>query len=214
VLPLDNRVVVIGIAGASASGKSSLATAIVDEFSSQEVIVISEDSYYKCQDHMSMSERVKTNYDHPDAFDHDLLISQVSNLVNGKKVDVPVYNHSQHTRDRSKTTPMMPAHIIVLEGILLFCDSKMRELMDIKIYVDTDLDLCLLRRLSRDVVTRGRTIESFMSQYQETVRPMFLKFIEPSKRYADIIVPTGGKNKVAINLIKAQLKELLNSRRK
>ena len=203
------KVVTIGIAGPSASGKSSLANSIVQEFSTQQVVVISEDSYYKDQSHLPMEEREKTNYDHPNAFDRELLIKHLDDLCNNKAVKVPVYDHSLHTRGK-EFGYVEPSQILVLEGILLFSEEKLRKLMDIKIYVDAPLDLCILRRLERDVTVRGRSVESVISQYQETVRPMFLEFVEPSKKYADLIVPIGGKNKVAIGVIKARLKDILS----
>ena len=203
------KVVTIGIAGPSASGKSSLANSIVQEFSTQQVVVISEDSYYKDQSHLPMEEREKTNYDHPNAFDHELLTKHLDDLCNNKAVKVPVYDHSLHTRGK-EFGYVEPSQIVVLEGILLFSEERLRKLMDIKIYVDAPLDLCILRRLERDVTVRGRSVESVISQYQETVRPMFLEFVEPSKKYADLIVPIGGKNKVAIGVIKARLKDILS----
>lgn len=201
--------IVIGVAGPSASGKSMLSDAIVREFKSEDVVVISEDSYYKNQDALPMSEREKTNYDHPDAFDHELLFRHIRDLCSNVAVSVPVYDYARHTRDSSKTKHVEPSRIIVLEGILLFGEKKLRDLMNIKIYIDTPFDLCLLRRITRDVIERGRSVESVISQYQETVRPMLLQFIEPSKKYADVIVPIGGMNRVAIDLIKARMKEVL-----
>ncbi len=211
-LGLGRKAIVIGIAGPSASGKSLLSNTIVNEFKPEEVVVISEDSYYKTQDHLPKIQREKTNYDHPDAFDHELLLEQLDILRFGGEVEIPVYDHAEHTRS-NVTRCVMHSHIIVLEGILIFAEKKLRDMMDIKIYMDTQLDLCLLRRITRDVVERSRSLESVINQYQQTVRPMFLQFVEPSKKYADIIIPIGGKNKVAINLIKAQMKEILTNDR-
>lgn len=206
---MSSNVIVIGVAGASASGKSLLASTILEELASEKVAVIPEDSYYKDQSHLPFSTRVRTNYDHPTALDHSLLVQHLLLLKSGSGINIPIYDYKQHTRsDRERY--IAPSTIIVLEGILLFVDDILRDLLDIKIYMDTPLDLCLLRRIERDVVERNRDIDSVITQYTQTVRPMFLKFIEPSKRHADLIVPNGGKNRVAIDVIKAKMKELLN----
>lgn len=205
---MQNNTMVIGIAGSSASGKSLLAHTIVNELGSDQVVVIAEDSYYKDRSDLTLEERTKINYDHPDAFDHHLLQQHLRSLQAGKTVHVPVYDHTGHVRSRE--TRIVGAHtIIVLEGILLFVEKALREMMDIRIFMDTPLDICLLRRLRRDILSRGRSIESVLQQYEETVRPMYLQFIEPSKRYADIIVPRGGENRIAIEMIKAKMRELL-----
>lgn len=207
---MTKNTIIIGISGASASGKSLLANTIVKELGSDQVVVISEDSYYKDRSDMSFEERAKINYDHPNAFDHELLCQHLIDLQAGKTVQVPIYNHSQHTRE--KQTRTIGKHtIVVLEGILLFVDPKLRELMDILIFMETALDICLIRRLKRDVKERGRSLDCVLQQYEETVRPMFLQFIEPSKRYADIIVPRGGNNRIAIDMIKAKMRELLGN---
>lgn len=200
----------IGISGASASGKSLLANTIVNELGSDQVVVISEDSYYKDNKDISLEERAKINYDHPNAFDHELLHQHLMALQDGKSIEVPTYNHSLHIRDE-KTRSIGQHTIIVLEGILLFVDPNLRKMMDIRIYMETALDICLIRRLKRDINERHRTLDSVLSQYEETVRPMYLQFVEPSKRYADIIVPRGGGNRIAIDLIKAKMRELLDS---
>jgi uridine kinase len=205
---MSHETVIIGIAGPSASGKSVLANTIVSEMGSNRVIVISEDSYYKDLRHLSMEERNKINYDHPDAFDHDLMMENLADLQRGETVEVPMYDYTIHGRS-DKTRTVGPHDIVVLEGILLFVDTKLREMMDMRIYMDTALDICLLRRLSRDIIKRGRSIESVMEQYQNTVRPMFLRFTEPTKRYADIIVPRGGENRVAVEMIQAKMREIL-----
>lgn len=171
-------------------------------------MVISEDSYYKDHSDIDFDERAKINYDHPNSLDHELLHTHLKQLQAGEIVQVPVYNHSQHIRDTEART--IGQHtIIVLEGILLFVEQNLRELMDIRIFMETALDICLIRRLKRDVKERGRTLDSVLKQYEETVRPMYLQFIEPSKRYADIIVPRGGGNRIAIDMIKAKMRELL-----
>ncbi len=205
---MTNKIIIIGISGASASGKSLLANTIVNELGSDQVVVISEDSYYKDHCDIPFEERAQINYDHPDSLDHDLLFTHLQQLQEGKTIHVPIYNHSQHLRE--KETRTIGQHtIIVLEGILLFVDKHLRELMDIRIFMETALDICLIRRLKRDVKERGRTLDSVLKQYEDTVRPMYLQFIEPSKRYADIIVPRGGGNRIAIDLIKAKMRELL-----
>lgn len=203
------KTIIIGIAGASASGKSLLAKTILSELGSEQVVVISEDSYYKDNPHLSFEARGKINFDHPDAFEHALLCEQLKELQAGRSVEVPRYDHTQHRRSEEKR--VVGQHtIIILEGILLFSEPKLRDLMDIRIFMDAPLDICLIRRLRRDMIERGRTLESVLEQYETTVRPMYLQFIEPSKRYADIIVPRGGENRIAIDMIKAKMRELLN----
>jgi uridine kinase len=207
---VKKNVIIIGISGASASGKSLLANTIVNELGSNQVVVISEDSYYKDHSDIPLEERANINYDHPNSLDHELLYQHLLQLQAGNLVEVPIYNHSQHIRE--KTTRTIGHHrIIVLEGILLFVEQKLRDLMDTRIFMETALDTCLIRRIKRDVKERGRTLDSVLKQYEETVRPMFLQFIEPSKRYADVIVPRGGNNRIAIELIQAKIRELLGS---
>lgn len=205
---MHNNTLIIGISGASGSGKSLLANTIVNELGSDQVVVISEDAYYKDHSDLTLEERGKINYDHPNAFDHDLMIQHLHLLQTGKTVDIPIYDHSQHCR--APQTRRIGQHaIIVLEGILLLVEKRMRELMDIKVFMDTPMDICLLRRIRRDVIHRSRTVESVLDQYETFVRPMYLQFIEPSKRYADIIVPRGGENRIAIDVIKAKMREML-----
>lgn len=206
---IKKNTIIIGIAGASASGKSLLANTIVNELGSDQVVVIPEDAYYKSHSELPFEERAKTNFDHPDAFDHQLLIEHLSQLQQGHSVEIPIYNHSTHLREHA--TRHVGRHaIIVLEGILLFADAELRELMDIRIFMDTALDICLIRRLKRDIKERERTLDCVIKQYEDTVRPMYLQFIEPSKRYADLIVPRGGGNRIAIDMIKAKMRELLD----
>ncbi len=202
------NIIIIGIAGASASGKSLLAHTLVNELGSDKVVIISEDSYYKDNVHMPFEERALVNYDHPDAFDHDLLHQHLLTLQAGQSIEVPTYNHAMHLRDTA-TRRIGNHRIVVLEGILLFVDAALRDLMDIRIFMDTALDICLIRRLKRDIKERGRSLDSVLKQYEDTVRPMYLQFIEPSKRYADLIVPKGGENRIAIDTIKAKMRELL-----
>jgi uridine kinase len=206
----NKKIIIIGIAGASASGKSLLANTIVNELGSDQVVVISEDSYYKDHSDIPFEQRAKINYDHPNSMDHELLFQHLQDLQDGKHVNIPIYNHSTHTRDEN--TRRIGQHvIIVLEGILLFVEPKLRELMDIRIFMDTALDICLMRRLKRDIKDRGRTLDSVLKQYEETVRPMYLQFIEPTKRHADLIVPRGGGNRIAIDMIQAKMRELLKT---
>lgn len=205
---MKKQPIIIGISGPSASGKSLLANTIVNELGSEQVAVISEDAYYKDNSHMPLSEREKINYDHPEAFDHALLCEHLQRLQNGENVDIPIYSHSKHIR-LPETRRIGRHAIIVLEGILLFTDKALRGIMDIRIFMSTPLDVCLTRRLKRDVVERHRSFESVVHQYETTVRPMYLQFIEPSSRYADIIVPRGGENRIAIDMIQAKMRELL-----
>ncbi|AUI86481.1 uridine kinase [Vibrio azureus] len=209
-----NQCVIVGIAGASASGKSLIASTIYNELREKvgdhQIGVITEDCYYNDQSQLSMEERVKTNYDHPSALDHDLLCEHLKQLVCGQAVEVPEYSYSEHTRT-SNTTTMTPKKVIILEGILLLTDPRLRDLMHATVFMDTPLDICLLRRVRRDVEERGRSMESVLKQYQQTVRPMFLQFIEPSKQHADIIVPRGGKNRIAIDVLKAHITKLLKA---
>lgn len=207
---MNKQTIIIGISGPSASGKSLLANTIVNELGSDQVVVISEDAYYKDNGHLPFAEREKINYDHPESFDHSLLCDHLQQLRAGQSVEIPIYSHSKHQR-LPETRTIGQHAIIVLEGILLFSDKALREIMDIRIFMSTPLDVCLTRRLKRDVVERHRTFESVVHQYETTVRPMYLQFIEPSSRYADIIVPRGGENRIAIEMIQAKMRELLAS---
>tara|TARA_R110001583_G_scaffold16561_21_gene67988 strand:- start:18937 stop:19554 length:618 start_codon:yes stop_codon:yes gene_type:complete len=203
---------VIAIAGASASGKSLIANTIFEELCAElgtdQIGIISEDAYYKDQSHLSMDQRVLTNYDHPKAFDHGLLCQHLIDLKNKQAVDIPVYSYTEHTR-LSETITLTPKKIIILEGILLLNDANVRAQIDVSIFIDTPLDICLMRRLKRDIEQRERSMESVIEQYTATVRPMFMQFIDPSKQYADIIVPRGGKNRIATDLLKSRIRYLL-----
>lgn len=210
---MTKQSIIIGISGPSASGKSLLANTIVNELGSKQVAIISEDAYYKDNSHLPLSDREKINYDHPNAFDHALLCEHLRRLQRGEPVDIPIYSHSKHIR-LSETKRIGKHKIIVLEGILLFSDKALREVMDIRIFMSTPLDVCLIRRLKRDVVERHRSFESVLHQYETTVRPMYFQFIEPSSRYADLIVPRGGENRIASDMIKAKMRELLASQQK
>ena len=203
-----NKPILIGITGGTGSGKSSIADAIYSSFSNECIAMIQQDMYYKDQSHLSMEERIKTNYDHPKAFDNDLLIKHLNDLINGIAIEKPIYDFSCHNRAK-ETVRVEPRSIIIVEGILVLEDERLRDLLDIKVYVDTDADIRILRRLVRDINERGRTVDSVVNQYLEVVRPMHLQFTEPTKRYADIIVPEGGQNKVAIDILVSKSKDIL-----
>lgn len=200
--------ILIGITGGTGSGKSTIADEIYNSFSEECIAMIQQDAYYKDQSHLTMEERIKTNYDHPKAFDNDLLIEHLHCLMNGKSVEKPIYDFTIHTRAK-ETVKVEPREIIIVEGILVLEDERIRDLLDIKVYVDTDADIRILRRLVRDINERGRTVDSVVNQYLEVVRPMHLQFTEPTKRYADIIVPEGGQNKVAIDILVSKIKDIL-----
>ncbi|MFQ5602758.1 MAG: uridine kinase [bacterium] len=208
---MKEKGILIGIAGGTGSGKTLVAKNIYADLGSDRVVRICQDSYYKDLSHIEPEKRHAQNFDHPDAIDSELLIEHVKALINGQTISQPIYDFVTHTRT-DKFSLIGPHSIIVLEGILIFDNPELRELMDIKIYVDTDPDIRLIRRLQRDILERGRSMESVIKQYEESVRPMHLQFVEPSKRYADIIVPEGGYNKVAIDLIKTKIKALLREK--
>ncbi len=203
-----NRPVVIGIAGGSGSGKTSVTNSIYEVFKEHSVVVIEQDYYYKDQSHLAFEERLETNYDHPLAFDTDLLIGHVNKLLDREAIEKPIYNYAIHTR-AEETVHIEPKDVIILEGILVLEDQCLRDLMDIKLFVDTDGDLRIIRRLMRDINERGRTIDSVIEQYLTVVRPMHNQFIEPTKRYADVIIPEGGQNEVAIDLMVTKIKTIL-----
>ena len=206
---LLNKPIIIGIAGGSASGKTSLAFRLFQLFEkTNSVLIIKEDDYYKDQSDIPMAERAKTNYDHPFAFDHDLLIEHLESLYNGHSVLKPIYDYTIHNRSEQMER-LHPCDVIILEGLFVLENPKLRELLDIKLYVDTPADVRFIRRLVRDVNERGRTMQSVVSQYLETVRVMHDEFIEPSKKYVDLIIPEGGKNTVAIDLIATKISSIL-----
>ena len=206
-----NKPVIIGIAGGSASGKTSIARRIKDEFSDEKsVLIIRQDDYYKDQSNLTMEERVKTNYDHPFAFDNDLMVEQIKLLAAGQNIDKPTYDYVEHTRS-SVTERLEPADVIILEGLFVLEDEKIRDLLNIKIYVETAADIRFIRHLIRDVNERGRTLDSVVNQYVNTVRVMHDAFIEPSKRYADVIIPEGGHNAVAIDLITTKISSVIHN---
>jgi len=203
--------ILIGIAGGSGSGKTLVARTIVRDLGSSRVTIVDQDSYYRDLDDIPIADRDLRNFDHPDAFDNDLLKQHVRKLLAGESIEQPIYDYTRHAR--LKETKTVGEHVvIVLEGILIFVDEELREMMDIKLFIDADPDIRLVRRIERDVRERGRAIETILRQYQATVRPMHLQFVEPSKRYADLIVPEGGHNRVAIDLMKVKIKDLLRER--
>ena len=195
---------IIGIAGGSGSGKSTVARNVAQALETGSVAFIDMDAYYLNFAHLPLPERRKINWDHPDAFDWELLVCQLATLAAGQPIDKPVYDFVTHTRsDRTVVVP--PARVVVIDGILLFSDPRVRDLCDVKVFVDADADIRLMRRLRRDINKRGRTLEEVLDQYLTTVQPMHLQFVEPSKRYADIIVPRGGHNAVAVEMIVAKI---------
>ncbi|SHH08203.1 uridine kinase [Tepidibacter thalassicus] len=209
---MKNRPLIIGITGGTGSGKSTVTKAIIESVPEENISVIEQDAYYKDQSHIPFEERLKTNYDHPLAFDNDLLISHLNDLVNGKSIEKPVYDFEKHTRNLEKTVTVYPRDIIVVEGIMILEDKRLRNMLDIKIFVDTDNDIRILRRIQRDIEERGRTVDSVIDQYLTTVRPAHMQFIEPYKRYADIIIPEGGYNTVAIDIVVAKVKSIIQSK--
>lgn len=208
---MTRKPVVIGVAGGSGSGKTSVTKAIIDSFKGHSILMIEQDYYYKDQSHLPMEERLKTNYDHPLAFDNDLLIQHIEKLLGYEPIEKPVYDYAIHTRS-DEVINVEPKDVIILEGILILEDERLRNLMDMKLYVDTDADLRIIRRLLRDIKERGRSMDSVIEQYVNVVRPMHNQFIEPTKRYADIIIPEGGHNHVAIDLMVTKIQTILEQK--
>ena len=205
---------IIGIAGGSGSGKTTVVKAITEQLKDR-VVVIPQDSYYKDLSHCTEQEKKEHNFDHPDSIDFELLCQHLKELKEGKSIEQPVYSYITCSRSADETVTVAPAHVIIVEGILIFTCSKLRKQLDIKIFVDADDDDRLMRVMSRDIIERGKTVEWVIDRYTKTVKPMFLQFIEPSKRYADIIIPQGGHNKVAIDVISATIeKSLTNSNKR
>ena len=204
------NILVIGIAGGSGSGKTTLMNNIVSRFE-EDITVLSHDSYYKRHDEMTYEERCQLNYDEPAALETDLMVRHLDSLRNGEAIDCPVYDFTVHNRS-DEVVRVNPSRIIIVEGILIFENEALRDLMDIRIFVDTDADIRLCRRVKRDVNKRGRSLESVLTQYQETVKPMYEKYVEPSKKYAHILVPEGGKNTIAQEFIISLLEKHLEGR--
>ncbi|MGI9077670.1 MAG: uridine kinase [Gemmatimonadaceae bacterium] len=201
---------IIGVAGGTGSGKSTVARRVAQALDTASVAFIDMDAYYRDLAHLSHDERRRVNWDHPDAFDVGLLVTHLEKLGAGKAIDKPVYDFVAHAR-AAGTVRIAPADVIVIDGILLFVDPRVRELCDVKVYVDADADIRLIRRIQRDMSLRGRHFQEILDQYLKTVRPMHLEFVEPSKRYADVIVPRGGHNKIAIEMIVAKIQRRLES---
>jgi len=208
--PTHQRPFILGVAGGTGSGKTTVSRRLHEAIGGSHIAYLQHDSYYHDHSHLSPDERAACNYDHPDSLDTDLLISHVETLCQWQPVDVPVYDFATHTR-MAETIQVNPASIILLEGILIFVEPRLRDLMDLRIYVDTDADIRFIRRLHRDVNERGRTLESVVNQYLTTVRPMHLEFVEPSKRYANVIIPEGGGNRVAMEMIVSRLLAVLGA---
>ena len=208
---MKQKPIVIGVAGGSGSGKTSVTRAIVESFTGHSILMLEQDYYYKDQSHLEFEQRLQTNYDHPLAFDNDLLIEHINKLLNYEAIEKPVYDYALHTRSE-EVIHVEPKEVIILEGILILEDERLRNLMDMKLFVDTDADIRIIRRMLRDIKERGRTIESVIDQYVSVVRPMHNQFIEPTKRYADIIIPEGGQNYVAIDLMVTKIKTILEQK--
>jgi len=202
--------IIIGVAGGSGSGKTTVVNHIIESIGKNNILLLQHDSYYRDLTHLPMEERVKQNFDHPSSLETELMIHHIEALKEGCPVKIPVYDFKKHTR-KEETKTAHPKKIILLDGILILSEKELRELMDIKLYVDTDGDIRLLRRIHRDILERDRSLENVLDRYQQFVRPMHLEFVEPSKRYADIIIPRGGQNKIALEMIIALIQEKISS---
>lgn len=203
---------IIGIAGGTGSGKTTVVKEITKKLKAEEVVVIPQDSYYKDNSHLPLEERLELNFDHPDSIDFKLLVKHIKDLRAGKAVNQPIYSYLTCSRSSTETVKVNPAHIVIVEGILIFTCAELRNSLDIKVFVDADADDRLGRVITRDNIERGRTIDKVLERYEKTVKPMHLQFIEPSKRYADIIIPQGGHNQVAINILFATIEKALKKR--
>ncbi len=209
---LLNKPIIIGVAGGSASGKTSLSKKLYSTFEkTSSVIIINEDDYYKDQSNIPLEERTKTNYDHPFAFDHDLLIEHLNMLINGFEIKKPTYDYTVHNRSDIYQR-VMPSDVIILEGLFVLENKTLREMMDIKLFVDTPSDVRFIRRLVRDLKERGRSLDSIINQYLKVVRVMHDEYVEPSKKYADLIIPEGGQNKVAIDILTTKISSIISEK--
>ncbi|MCX6543678.1 MAG: uridine kinase [Acidobacteria bacterium] len=204
---MSTRSVVIGVAGGSGSGKTTVVRRIVESLGNDQVTLLEHDRYYRDRSELRLEERAALNYDHPDSLETDLMVRHLHELREGRSVEVPTYDFARYAR-MATTETAQPRRVIIVEGILIFADPALRALLDVKVFVDADDDIRFIRRLTRDVAERGRTMESVVEQYQSTVKPMHLEFVEPSKRYADVIVPQGGHNTVAINMLLTLIRSL------
>ena len=200
--------IIIGVTGGTGSGKTTVTRKIIEEFGDVSLAYIPQDAYYKDQSHLTMDERVLTNYDHPFAFDNDLLSEHIRQLLDGQAVQMPVYDFTQHNR-AEETIRVQPKEVIIIKGILIFSDKELRDLMDIKVFVDTDDDIRIIRRIKRDMAERGRSLDSIIDMYTSIVKPMHEQFIEPTKKFADIIIPEGGSNNVAIDLMTTKIRSII-----
>ena len=208
---MTQKPIIIGVTGGSGGGKTSVSRAILNNFSNARISMIEHDKKNKNQSHLTFEERILTNYDHPLAFDTDLMIYHLSELLAGRSVDIPIYDYTQHTRSE-RTYRQEPQDVFIVEGILVLEDKRLRDLMDIKVFVDTDDDIRIIRRIKRDMEERGRSLDSIIEQYTSVVKPMYHQFIEPTKRYADIVIPEGVSNVVAIDLINTKVESILRER--
>jgi uridine kinase len=206
-----DRPLVIGVAGGSGSGKTTVSNAILERVGRERIALLQHDAYYRDLTHLPFAERTQMNFDHPDSFDNELYVAHIDALLDRQPVPVPCYDFANYIR-LHETILVTPQPVILLEGILIFADAALRSRMDIKLFVDTADDLRFIRRMQRDVVSRGRTVDSVVDQYLRSVRPMHLEFVEPSKRYADIIIPLGGQNMIAIDMVTARIERMLSER--
>lgn len=206
---MTEKTIIIGVTGGSASGKTSIAEEIFNSFPNENVAMIQQDSYYKDQANLTMDERISVNYDHPLSFDTDLMVAHLHELLEGRPIQVPIYDYTAYTRSE-KTHHQEARRVIIVEGVLILADKKLRDLMSIKIFVDTDDDVRLIRRIKRDMEDRGRSLDSIIQQYLKTVKPMHHQFVEPTKRYANMVIPNGIENTVGVDLLKTKIESLLN----